>query len=70
MAHKNTIQVAENFAVLPERAGDGSLYEVADLTGRIVSAHPCAWRAAVDLAQHLDDDRPNELAQLAASDRE
>lgn len=56
MANKNTVQVAERFQVIPERAGDGSMYEVTDLDGRVVSAYPCAWRAAVKLAQFLDDD--------------
>lgn len=54
-------------SVIPERAGDGTLYEVADLSGRIVSAHPCARRAAVALAEHLDCDAENEGKQLARS---
>lgn len=56
--------------VIPERAGDGTLYEVADLSGRIVSAHPCARRAAVELADFLDDDREMETMQLMGSERE
>lgn len=55
--------------VIPERAGDGTLYEVADLTGRIVSAHPCARRAAVALAEHLDCETTTQIPQRHAMDR-
>lgn len=53
MASKHTVQVAESYSVRPV---EGELFEVVDLSGRIVSAHPMAWRAAVALAQHLDSD--------------
>lgn len=70
MTHKHTIAVAEHYAVIPERAGDGSLYEVTNIAGRVVSAHPCAWRAAVSLAQHLDSDYDLERRMLSVTERE
>lgn len=48
------------YSVAPERAGDGTLYEVRDLTGRVVSAHPCSLRAAQALADHLEADAEDE----------
>jgi hypothetical protein len=31
---------ARQYRVIRERAGDGTLYEVADLAGKVVSRHP------------------------------
>ena len=43
--------------VTRERAGDGTLFEVTDIRGRVVSAHPMAWTAAHRLAEHLESSR-------------
>lgn len=56
--------------VVRERAGDGTLYEVADLTGRVVSPYPMAYQAAVELAELRDADADMERQQLAVTERE
>lgn len=55
--------------VTRERAGDGSLWEVTDLRGKVVSAHPMARPAAVRLAEQLDADATQERRMLAVSER-
>jgi hypothetical protein len=44
------------YTVIRERAGDGTLYEVIDPSGRVVSAHPSNWRAAHALAVFMAHD--------------
>lgn len=45
------------YTVIRERAGDGTLFEVADIRGRVVSAHPSACRSALAFAEFLEADR-------------
>jgi hypothetical protein len=58
------------YTVIRERAGDGTLFEVADIRGRVVSASPRNWRSAHALAEFLDADREMENMQLNATERD
>jgi hypothetical protein len=53
-------QTLNLYVVTKERAGDGTLFEVTDIRGKVVSAYPMAWRAAYQLAVHLECDRAME----------
>lgn len=57
------------YTVIRERAGDGTLFEVTDIRGRVVSAHPSAWRAAHSFAEFLEADSDMERQQLSVSER-
>lgn len=48
------------YTVMRERSGDGTLFEVADIRGRVVSASPRNWRSAHALAEHLECDAQQE----------
>lgn len=58
------------YTVIRERAGDGSLFEVADIRGRVVSASPRNWRSCMALAEHLEADAYAERCQLMVDERE
>lgn len=51
------------YRVIRERAGDGTLYEVENLAGKVVSAHPMALSAANALAEAYELDDAHEVAQ-------
>lgn len=52
-----------SYEVIRERAGDGSLYEVVDARGRVVSPYPMARNAAQRLADHRNTDEAIERAE-------
>lgn len=58
--------MASRYDVIRERAGDGTLYEVANLAGKVVSAHPMALSAARALAEQYDADDDSSNAQERA----
>jgi hypothetical protein len=61
--------MAKRYDVIRERAGDGTLYEVANLAGKIVSVHPMSLRAANELADLYDgDDDANEAQERASAE--
>lgn len=58
------------YNVTRERNGDGTLFEVTGPTGKIESAHPCAYRAAVQLATNLEIDSDIDQSPLRVTERE
>lgn len=57
------------YEVIKERAGDGTLCEVRDLTGKVVSRYPMTRNAAERYAEFLNADAQNERDQLAVTER-
>lgn len=55
--------MAARYDVVRERAGDGTLYEVVNLAGKVVSAHPMALSAARELAELYDADDDEDARQ-------
>lgn len=59
-----------HYEAIRERAGDGTLYEVIDLNGKVVSIAPMALTAARRDAEFRTADAANERDMLAITERE